>query len=76
MKDNGPRSEAPDGYRLLLQIFDSPTADDAKAEIFRMFGPLKCDGMLLKEGSYRCDWDGPGWTKQKTGFMAFIVDKP
>lgn len=72
---DGPREEAPEGYRLLMQVFDATTAADASAQVVATFGSAKCDGMLLIPGTYRNYAGQHSWLKSDKGWMAFIPEK-
>ena len=73
MNLNDPKR--PPGHRFLIQLFTPQTAEEARTEVFAMFGPLKASRAVLVAGTHTWKhkygqsgivkgsdrWDGPGF---------------
>jgi hypothetical protein len=49
-------THCPKGYRLLIQLFEETSEDEARASVLRIFGPRKARKAVLTRGTYT--WQG------------------
>jgi hypothetical protein len=68
--------EPPAGYRLLVNIVDDITEEDARAYLLRVFGAKKGKNAMLSKGSKRLptgsQWRTRKVVTQSTGWRAYV----
>jgi hypothetical protein len=62
----------PSGYRFLIQLRHSPSVEDAKKEIMRIFGPEKESRCVYRPGIEVPS--SPGWKKVHEGYTVFVKE--